>query len=377
MKPVDPVALTLELLRRNTVNPPGNEASCLDFLGEQLAAAGFEVHDVPLAPGRPNLIARPPGTAGLPALALTGHVDVVPLGTKPWRHDPFGAEIVEGRLFGRGSSDMKSGTAAIVAAAIDAVREAREPVPVELVLTSCEEVGLKGAAAVAESGRLGRAGALVVAEPTGLRPATGYRGVLWCDLLFEGRTAHASEPDKGDNALLKAARAALRLAEWDFDGARHPALGRPTLNVARMEAGQNYNSVPDFARLGLDLRLLPEQPAPQIMRRLSDLSGCCRCEQLESMPAVWTDPDHPWLQAVRRRIKERLGGEVEFTTVPYCTDASRLAPAYGDVPVLILGPGEIHQAHQTDEWCEVGKIRAAAEIYRSLIRDWADRFARC
>ncbi len=370
MTTIDPVELTRELVRLDTVNPPGNEARCLDLLGGLLEEAGFRVTDVPLAPGRPNLIARPPGTEERPALAFTGHVDVVPLGTETWRHDPFAAEIEGGRLYGRGSSDMKSGTATIVAAAIEAVARGGA-VPVELVLTSCEEIGLEGAATVARSGRLGRAGALVVAEPTGLRAAIGYRGLVWCDLHFTGRTAHASQPEQGDNALLKAARAAVTLAGWNFDGAEHPALGRPGLNVARIEGGQNYNSVPDRAKLGIDMRLLPDQDLEEVERRLIELTGCARLERLMATPPVWTDPSDPWLRSVGELLEGLVGEPVELGTVPYSTDASYLAPGYGGVPVLVLGPGEAEQAHQTDEWCEVAKIERAFEIYLRLIEAWA------
>ncbi len=370
MTRIDPVELTRELVRLDTVNPPGNEARCLDLLGRLLEEAGFRVTDVPLAPGRPNLIARPPGTEDREALAFTGHVDVVPLGTEPWSHQPFGAEIEGGRLYGRGASDMKSGTATIVAAAIEAARRSGGTAPVELVLTSCEEIGLEGAATVARSGRLGRAGALVVAEPTGLRAAIGYRGLVWCDLHFTGRTAHASQPEQGDNALLKAARAAVALAGWDFDGAEHPALGRPGLNIARIEGGQNYNSVPDRAKLGIDMRLLPEQRLEEVERRLVEISGCTRLERLMATPPVWTDPSDPWLRSVKAVLEELAGGPVELGTVPYSTDASYLTTGYGGVPVLVLGPGEAEQAHQTDEWCEVAKIEKAFEIYLRLIEAW-------
>ena len=373
MTRIDPVELTRELVRIDTVNPPGNEARCLDLLGELLTGAGFRVEDVPLAPGRPNLIARLPGTEEVPALAFTGHFDVVPLGTEPWPHDPFGAEIEDGRLYGRGASDMKSGTATIVAAAIEAAARSGGRAPVELVLTSCEEVGLEGAATVARSGRLGRAGALVVAEPTGLRAGIGYRGLNWCDLYFTGRTAHASQPEQGDNALLKAARAAIALAAWDFDGATHPALGRPGLNVARIEGGQNYNSVPDRAKLGIDMRLLPGQAVEEVERRIVEITGCARLERLMATPAVWTDPSDPWLQSVRELLGELLGAPADLGTVPYSTDASYLAPGYGGVPVLVLGPGEAEQAHQTDEWCEVAKIEKAFAIYLRLIEDWSVR----
>jgi len=366
---VDPVALTAELLRQDTVNPPGREARCLDPLAERLAAAGFRVENVALTPERPNLIARI-GPDDRPALAFTGHVDVVPLGEAPWTVDPFAGVIRDGRIYGRGASDMKSGVAAIVAAALAFARDPAPGVAVELALTSGEEVGLEGAKRLAQSGRLGPAGALVVAEPTGLVPCIGYRSVLWLDLVFQGRTAHASNPEVGDNALLKACRAAVALSSWDFDGARHPLLEPPSLNCARLHSGLNYNSVPDRAVLGVDLRLLPDQAFAEVEARVAELTGAHEVIRRHEVRAVWTDPDHPWLKEVARLLAERFGQDGALRTVPYCTDASALLDGYGDIPVLILGPGEAAQAHRTDEWCLVDNIRTASEIYLALMRGW-------
>ena len=364
---IDPVELTARLLREDTVNPPGNEARCIEPLAAMLEEAGFRVRLVPLAENRPNLVARL-GAEDAEALAFTGHLDVVPLGAADWSVDPFGGEIRDGRIYGRGASDMKSGVAAIVAAACAFAGEADDRAAVELVLTSGEEVGLEGARRLVEAGALGPARALVVAEPTGLRPCVGYRGVFWVDLLFEGVTAHASKPEEGDNAVLKACRAALRLAEWDFDGARHPLLDPPSLNVGRIAGGLNYNSVPDRATLGLDLRLLPDQAPEMVARRLVELSGCAELVPQHRIAGVWTEPDHPWIRATLAHLRQEFGIDAPVGTVPFCTDASALLGAYGAVPVLVLGPGETEQAHRTDEWCEVAKIHRAAEIYLTLMR---------
>ncbi len=364
---IDPVELTARLLREDTVNPPGNEARCMEPLAALLEEAGFRLRRVPLAEGRPNLVARL-GPEDQDALAFTGHLDVVPLGEAEWSVDPFGGEIRDGRIYGRGASDMKSGVAAIVAAALAFAERPGDGVAIELVLTSGEEVGLEGARRVVEAGALGRARALVVAEPTGLRPCLGYRGVLWVDLLFRGVTAHASRPQEGDNAILKACRAALTLAQWDFDGVRHPLLDPPSLNVGRIRGGLNYNSVPDRATLGLDLRLLPGQDPEAILQRLAELSGCAEWAPRHRIEGVWTEPEHPWIRAVVAHLKEAFGIDAPPATVPFCTDASALLDGYGAIPVLVLGPGETEQAHRTDEWCDTAKIRRAAEIYLALMR---------
>ena len=362
------VDLTRELLRLRTINPPGDEASCIEPLAARLGAAGFVCRSHDLAPGRPNLVARY-GDAERPALAFTGHLDTVPLGDAPWSRDPFAGEIADGRLYGRGASDMKSGVAALVVAACRYAVSGGET-PVEIVLTSAEETGLEGAKQLAGiAGSLGRAGALVVAEPTGNLPAFGNRGTVWLEFTFHGRTAHASAPEHGRNALLLAAEAALRLAAHDFGGVRHPVLGRPTLTVSRLQAGSNFNSVPDRAVLGLDLRPLPDADLDAVIADLSARAGPeAGLREVVRCPGLWTDPAEPWLATALEVAAGITGTVARQETVPFNTDAAFLTPAYGGVPTLILGPGELAQAHQTDEWCAAAKIDEAASIYLELMR---------
>lgn len=367
--------LTRELMRERTINPPGEEARCIAPLAARLAAAGFDCRSFEMAPGRPNLVARlDAGDTDRPAIAFTGHLDTVPLGDAAWCHDPFAGEIAAGRLYGRGSSDMKSGVAAIVTAAIRFAAERPEN-PVEIVLTSGEEIGLEGAkylTSLPES--LGHCAALVVAEPTANRAAFGNRGILWLEAQFTGKTAHAAEPHKGLNALLFACVAAERFAAYDFGGASHPLLGRPTLNVAAMQAGANYNSVPDRATLGLDLRILPEADLDAIIADIAELAGAHgEIREVLRCPGLWSDPEDPWLRQAVGLAAGITGANEVRQTVPFNTDAAFLAPAYGGIPTLILGPGDPAQAHQTDEYCEIAKIDEAVEIYLAIMRHFPGR----
>ena len=363
------VELTRELLRLRTINPPGDEGRCIEPLAARLEAAGFRCRRFDLAPGRPNLVARYDGAGGRPAVAFTGHLDTVPLGDAAWSRDPFAGEVLDGRIYGRGASDMKSGVAAIVVAACRHAASGSAG-PVEIVLTSAEETGLEGAALLAGiEGSLGHAGALVVAEPTGNLPAFGNRGTVWLEITFEGRTAHASAPEHGINALLMAAEAAVKLAAHDLGGARHPVLGRPTVTVSRIQAGSNFNSVPDRAVLGLDLRPLPDAAIDAVIADLAGLAGpAATVREVVRCPGLWTDPGDPWLAGALDLVAGITGTTACQGAVPFNTDAAYLTPAYGEVPTLILGPGELAQAHQTDECCEIAKIDRAVEIYQELMR---------
>lgn len=366
------VALTRRLLQENTINPPGGEERAIGILGGLLEDAGFAVRRIDLAPGRPNLIARINGSdADAPAIGFTGHIDIVPLGEVPWRRDPFSGETDGDRLFGRGSADMKSGVAGMVVAAIDAARDRGRRAGIELVLTAGEETGCAGARQIVETpGSLGQVGALVVGEPTGLAPRLGHRGVIWIRLRFTGRTAHASMPHEGDNAVLKAARAAVLLADHDFGGIVHPGLGRPTLNLGRIEGGLNLNSVPDSAILGIDIRPIPGQSGQSVVAQLATLLPDAEIELLVDAPPLWTEGGGDWLAQVVERAATITGRSTPPAPVPFATDAGYLTPAYGSPPTVILGPGETEQAHKTDEWCSLLRIEQATDLYVDLARAW-------
>ncbi|MFN9391011.1 MAG: M20 family metallopeptidase, partial [Betaproteobacteria bacterium] len=144
MRP-DPVELTRALLHYDTINPPGQEEPCAHHLGGLLEAAGFRVTYHPLGPGRASLVARRGGRDGAKPLCFTGHIDIVPLGAKPWSRDPFAGETHDGRVYGRGSSDMKSGVAAFVAAAHEHAPPLDHTPGGERVITPGEETGGEGA----------------------------------------------------------------------------------------------------------------------------------------------------------------------------------------------------------------------------------------
>ena len=377
MDQIDPVALTQVLVRANTVNPPGHEDQCTTPLADLLSDAGFACRLVEFAPRRSSLVARIGGSPGRLPLCFTGHVDVVPLGAAPWQHDPFGAEIVDGRLYGRGSSDMKSGVAAFVAAAINLADSLREGPGLSLIITAGEETGCEGAAHLVglDEAKLliGTAGALVVGEPTGNQPLLGHKGAFWLSASARGITAHGSMPERGDNAVYKIARAALTLENFSFEAGPHPLMGQPTLNVGMVRGGLNINSVPDAAELGIDIRSVAGQDHRQLLQCLCHTLGPhIQLRTLLDVESVFTEPDDPWMRRVFSLCQARSGQAPQAQTVSYFTDAAMLRGPLGMPPTVILGPGEVAMAHQTDEYCRVDRILEAHVLYTDLIRDWYD-----
>jgi succinyl-diaminopimelate desuccinylase len=361
------VDLTRELVGARTVNPPGDEAPVAARVGQRLEAAGLDVRVHPFGPGRASLVARLPGRGDAPALCLTGHLDTVPFGDAAWAHHPLAGETDGDRLFGRGTSDMKGGVAAIVVAAERVAALSRGAAGLEVVLCAGEETGCDGARALAEAGVLGRAGAVLVAEPTANRVCVAHKGVAWLDARTSGRSAHGSRPDLGSNAIQALAHAVVALESFAFDVPAHPLLGAPTLNVGTIAGGANINSVPDRAVAGIDVRTIPGLTSDDVLAALRRRLGAgVALEPRLSLPPVTTDASDPWVADVRAAMDapDAPGG------VAYFTDAAALTPAFGGPPTVICGPGDPEQAHATDESCSLARLEAAAEGFFAIARRW-------
>jgi succinyl-diaminopimelate desuccinylase len=369
---MDALALTRDLLRYDTINPPGDEQACARHVGRLLEQAGFTVAEHEFGERRTSLVARLGGRSDIRPLCFTGHLDVVPLGARPWSHEPFAGELDGSRLYGRGSSDMKSGVAAFVVAVTRLARALPGSPGVVLVVTASEETFCDGARYLAGlGGALGEAGAVVVAEPTCNYPFVGHKGALWLRARTSGVTAHGSMPERGVNAVAKAARAVLRLEEFRFEAVPHPVLGAPTLNVGTFHGGLNVNSVPDSAEIGIDIRTIPEQKHALLRERLArHLGPDVTLENVSDAEGVWSDPDDPWIQSIYDVVAPVIGERPVPRAAPYFTDAAALTPAYGGPPTVILGPGELSMAHQTDEYCEVERLEEAVDLFTEIARRW-------
>ncbi|MGH8677905.1 MAG: M20 family metallopeptidase [Burkholderiales bacterium] len=369
---VEAIELTKRIVRMNTINPPGDEEACARYLGAVLERAGFSVKYHKMGSKRANLVARIGGSSDKLPLCFTGHIDTVPLGAAAWKKDPYSGETYAGKLFGRGTSDMKSGVAAFVAATVSlGPKLARSP-GLELVITAGEETGCQGAFHLAaKRGALGRAGAVVVGEPTSNYPFVGHKGAFWLRARTRGVTAHGSMPEKGVNAVYKAADALSTLERFRFATPAHPLMGQATLNVGTIHGGLNINSVPDEAVIGIDIRSVPSSPHEQIKAQLArELGAEVELETICDLAPVYTDPHNPWIEEVFEIMTPLLGQRPETRVATYFTDAAALSAAYHAPPTVVLGPGEPHMAHQTDEYCVMERIPSAVSAYEEIARRW-------
>jgi succinyl-diaminopimelate desuccinylase len=382
MMPITPLnvrQLTRDLLHFNTINPPGQERDCAHFLGKLLGNAGFEVKYHEFAPTRTSVIATIGGRQEKPPICFTGHIDIVPLGAAAWTRDPFAGETDGDLVYGRGSTDMKSGIAAFVVAAIQLAPMLKKSPGVTLVLTASEEVGCEGAKYLADEKLLDRAGAIVVAEPTTNYPYIGHKGLIWVEIETKGKTAHASMPEQGENAILKMNKVidALDGFNWQHHCGLdcHRIMGKPTMNIATIQGGLNTNSVPDAVKLTVDMRTVPGIDHVHLCHSISHLIGDLgTLRKIVETPPLYSEPDE-WVESVYDIATPFLPTRPQPETIMFSTDGADLKRGYlaqgnTSVPTIIMGPGQPELAHQTDEWCSMVKCEESVEIFTRVMREW-------
>lgn len=367
----DAVGLTRELIRIPSLNPPGDEEQCARFTAELLEANGFAVQLHSFGPRRFNLVADLPGQSGGLPLGFTGHFDTVPLGNAPWTFDPHAAQEADGKLYGRGSSDMKAGIAAFIAACVQSREALQRKGGVHIVITGGEETGCDGAKALTANARtmLRPVSLLLVGEPTCNYPYIGHKGALWLAGVASGKTAHGSMPEQGDNAIYKLVRAINKLQGLQMPQ-QHALMGKPSFNVGTVQGGLNVNSVPDRAKFELDIRTVPGMEHGCLCDHIAEFLGDeIAISTIVDVPSLSTSAEDASVRRIFDICAPYHAEGIVPRSVPYFTDGSVLVPAVGNPPTVILGPGELKMAHKTDEYCVIERVRQAQEIYRTILLD--------
>jgi succinyl-diaminopimelate desuccinylase len=378
MYPIDydaAVRLLTECVQLPTVNPPGHEKLAADWLAAELERRGFSPSVDDLGGDRANIVTVLRGTGEKPALVFNGHLDVVPVGDTPWTHEPFGGVRVNGRLYGRGTSDMKSGLIAMVMA-VDALKQAGARLKGDLILSGVadEETGALGAKSWVQADGLQGVGAIVIGEPTNLEVYIAEKGACWLELTTYGKTAHGSMPDLGINAVMHMTTALHALTQLSLPFQPHPLFDKPTMNVGTIAGGHKTNVVPDRCTATIDLRTLPGMAHEDVLQYIRQTLEGLR----ETIPQfsyelrviaerrpVASDPQAPIVEATLAILKAQGRHETPKATPGYATDASVFQPASG-APFLIFGPGIPQLAHQPNEYVEIDTYLKSIELYCEL-----------
>lgn len=370
--PSSVVTLLQSLIRIPSVNPDcapsgDGEAAMADYVQNYLEAIDFNVSQEEVLPNRPNVIARCPGPENRPRILLGPHLDTVSVAGMDM--DSFGVITHDGRVLGRGASDTKGPMAAM----LQALNNCKDilptlPVAVDFVGFMGEEASQHGSKHFAKH-HASKYEFALAGEPTSLDIVHVTKGSLWATLTTTGKAAHASQPELGDNAILKLARAldkfdkkiGPKLAKYT-----HPILGHSTLNVGTITGGKQPNIVPDYATSQIDIRTTPSL--------FEDSGALALVEQIiakqklplkvvapHENPPMDVPPNHPWIQRM-----QSANPTSKAVGAPWFSDAAHLNAA--GIPSICIGPGSIDQAHTKDEFIKVSDLEAGVVYFENLIK---------
>ncbi|WP_165072238.1 M20 family metallopeptidase [Paludisphaera rhizosphaerae] len=369
--------LLADLVAIPSVNPMGRPVSGPEYFEGRIGAyledwfqqAGISTVRQAVAPGRSNILVRyeAPGSSA-PTILLDVHQDTVPVDgmTIP----PFEPRVEAGRLYGRGSCDVKAGMAAMLLAFRRLCYERpKGSASVILACTVDEEYTHLGSDKLAETQK--GIDLAVVAEPTKLDVVPWHKGSVRWKVRTKGVACHSSTPERGANAIYRMAKVVDALeahAEELSRSVPHPKLGPPSLSVGRIDGGRSVNVVPDWCEIEIDRRLLPGETWEEAVER----ARACVASQVVDpsvvefeppwgrMPALET-PLGPWLEPLTKAVEAATGRAPALVGVPYGTDAGPLGQV--GIPAIVFGPGDIAQAHTRDEWIELDQVALAVEAY--------------
>ena len=368
-----------DLVRLPSINPMGRswaddrhlyEHRVTDYLERFFRELGVPYERQPVAPQRDNIVARFDSPGAERTYLFEVHQDTVPV--EAMKIDPFGGEVREGRLYGRGACDVKGSMAVMLAVLQRLVREKpKGAANLVLACTVDEEHTFLGVQKLVQSAKADFA---VVAEPTLLQIVDAHKGVVRWKVRTPGRACHSSRPELGTNAIYRMGKLLTAIEQYATElrsSAVDSRLGSPTLSVGRIEGGVSVNTVPDDCAIEVDRRLLPGEDPSQAPR---DLEAFLKRHPLVDFPftsePVWLacpalSPHHSGeiTQRLGTAIDAVLGGH-RVIAVPFGTDASSIADA--GIPAVVFGPGDIAQAHTNDEWIELEQMEKAEEILYRL-----------
>jgi succinyl-diaminopimelate desuccinylase len=363
------LSLSRQLISFQTFDPPGNELPAAELISSVLADHGIESELQSIGENRASVIARIKGKGTKPGLIFSAHIDTIPVNASEWSVDPFGGIVKDGRLYGRGATDMKAALASMLVAAI-AVKDEKLEGDLILAFSAAENSNCLGARTMVESGILEGAGALLVSEPTSLDVFIAEKGALWLQATAIGEYGHiAFSADRtGDigSANLRMADFLCRVRDLKLDAVPHPLLGMPAVNVGMVHGGISFPLIAPECKAFIDIRTIPGMVPENVLAQFRAIAGPhVKIEILDNKPPVATPEDHPFVTLCVDSVRQQRAEEPAVTGVSYISDAAFISPGL-DVPMVIIGPGELGKSGSIDEYCEIDKLEASARIFADI-----------
>ena len=374
------IELLQELLRIPSPNPPGDTRAIARFVAERMRAIGCDLR-MPAPEAKPEALnAIAVLGAGDPVIMLHAHIDTVPVAQNEaaqWSVDPYAAVVKDGALYGKGSIDDKAPLASMMLAMMDAAEQKRLRGTLVLVAAAEEETGGQlGTQWLAENGHLPSCDFIIVGEQTGNKVATAHKGILRATVRTTGKAVHATNPDRGVNAIVAMSRlvAALDAYHRDLAQRAHPIVGAPTCNVGLISGGSTANAVPDACQIRIDRRMIPgEDPAAvkaELRRVLDSVDVSPAAVSIDDFvysrwfdSALETELGQDFLECVRAALGDDPGpiGYMPGSDAKHLMDLAR-----GDM--IIFGPGSYEVAHAADEHVKLSDYDMTTAILRDFLR---------
>ncbi len=366
-----------DLIAIPSETPPGDVREIIARLEREMRDLGLETQVIAKVPEKPNLIAtlNPQGTG--PSVALYAHADCASIGEENrgfWTTDPYGGEIRDGKMYGNGAADAKSGVAQLVGAC-RAIVQAGVPLEGKLlfIATADGEVGdLEGAKWLFENGLLPRADYGINADASDLEIQHVFRGRAFYNLTVEGKVAHSNTPWLGINAISKMARVIQVLDSTELTYKPHPVIPRSSMAVTSISGGTKHNSLPGWCRATLDVRLVPGQTIESVTAELKSIVDRLQAEDPELKASVELmefgarevlefPADGRMVQEAARAFREVTGREPSFRAGHGSAGCIAYFAQQG-MQSIFLGPANLKNAHQPDEFCDIEKLRIATQV---------------
>lgn len=374
----DLVELLANLVSMSSVNPdlaPGaeSEGAIADFCAGWLSARGVEVHRLESRPGRPSIVGFARGTGGGRSIMLNGHYDTVTL--TGYDGDPLDPRIEDGKLYGRGSFDMKGGlAAAMVVTARAAVLDL--PSDVMVACVADEEHSSHGTEEVLAHFT---ADAGIVTEPSHLELTLAHEGFAWFDVVIEGRAAHGSRPDLGIDAIAQAGHFLVAIDDWMArlgQGRRHPLLGSGTVHASMIRGGEEASSYPAECRITIERRTIPGETGDMVETELAEILDrlaatvpdfSYRLERGLVRGPFEAERDHPIVMILSKHATAVLGGTPVVRGEPFWTDCALMQAA--GIPVLMFG-ADGGGAHAATEWTTIESVQSLVAILKATVAEF-------
>ncbi|MEK4299182.1 ArgE/DapE family deacylase [Oceanobacillus sp. FSL W8-0428] len=353
-----------------------NEIEVANYIKDLFAEYGIESKIVPVTDSRVNLVADI--GSGSPVIGVSGHMDVVSPGDEnEWTSDPFTLIERDGKLYGRGTDDMKAGLVNLVLVMIELKENNKlKNGTVRFMATTGEEVGGAGSKKLYEEGYMDDVNYLWVAEPSHDTIIYSHKGSLNLHITSIGEAAHSSMPEQGYNAINPLMKYLLELDEkLNGDDRKNEVLGKLVMSTTIFNAGNQVNSVPDKAAAELNVRTIPEFDNDEVIDlfnktadKFNKEGAHIDVEVTMSLPSVFSSKHSKMVNLAKEIGKKHLGLEISVKGSPGVTDASNLLRGKDDnFPFMMFGPGETKMAHKTDEYVYKDYYFAFFDIYKELI----------